>query len=207
MLPQQDAPVQVVLLAAGWSRRMAGVDKRLLPWRGKPMVRHAAELYRALGLPLVVVGRAGDAALAQALDGLLDHPDVCLVANPDAGSEQGASARIGLAACALQEARGGIMFALADQPLLQAQDIASLITDFSERPDAILIPRHEGARGHPLILPRDLAQALAQAPPEITARAWIDEHKARIYWHEAEHSRFTSDVDRPQDMDRMRQQE
>lgn len=184
---------EVVLLAAGWSRRMEGADKRLLPWRGQPMVRHAAGLYCALGLPVVVVGRAEDTALSQALEGL----DIRLVANPDAQSEQGASARVGLAACGLDE--DGVMIALADQPLLRSEDIAALLDLFAARRDNVIIPRHDGVRGHPLILPADLARALVRAPMEISPRVWIERHKARIYWHEAEHSRFTSDMDTPQD--------
>lgn len=189
--------VEAVLLAAGWSRRMEGEDKRLLPWRGATMVRHAAALYRGLGLPLVVVGRARDEALERALDGL----DVRIVPNPDERSEQGASARVGLAACALDG--DGVMIALADQPWLAARDIAELMGVFAHRRDAIIIPRHDGARGHPLILPADLARGLLAAPPAVSPRAWIDRHRARICWHEAEHSRFTSDIDTPRDKDRM----
>lgn len=193
--------LEVILLAAGWSRRMEGVDKRLLPWRGVPMVRHAAQLYRALGLPVLVVGRAQDAALAQALAGL----EVRLLANPDAAAEQGASARVGLAQCRLDG--DGVIFALADQPLLRGEDIGALIADFAAHRDAVIIPRHDGVRGNPVVMPVDLARSLNRAAPQVAPRAWIDRHGARILWHEAEHSRFTSDIDRPQDADRLRQYE
>lgn len=189
--------IEVVLLAAGWSRRMEGLDKRLLPWRGQPMVRHAAGLYAALGLPMVVVGRAQDDALALALDGL----DLRLVANPDGDSEQGASARVGMGALELDG--DGVMIALADQPLLTCDDIAGLIEVFAARPDAIVIPRHDGVRGHPLILPVELARGLAAAPADLSPRVWIERHRSRIHWHDAEHSRFTSDIDTRQDRDRL----
>jgi len=189
--------IEVVLLAAGWSRRMAGADKRLLPWRGQPMVRYSAGLYTALGLPLVVVGRAQDDALAHALDGL----DVRLIANPDGTSEQGASARVGLEACRLDG--DGVMIALGDQPWLTAEDIAGLIDVFAAHRDAVIIPRHDGGRGNPVILPADLARGLVAAPADVAPRAWIDRHKARIHWHDVEHSRFTSDIDTPQDRDRL----
>jgi len=189
--------IKVVLLAAGWSRRMEGADKRLIAWQGQPMVRYSAGLYAALGLPVVVVGRAQDDALAQALDGL----DIRLVANPDGGSEQGTSARVGLSACGLDG--DGVMIALADQPLLTCGDIAELVAVFAARPDAIVIPRHDGARGHPLIMPVGLARGLMEAPEDLSPRAWIEQHRTRIHWHEAEHSRFTSDIDTPQDRDRL----
>ncbi|WJS99783.1 nucleotidyltransferase family protein [Novosphingobium humi] len=193
--------LEVVLLAAGWSRRMEGVDKRLLPWRGAPMVRHAAALYLGQGLPVVVVGRAQDEALALALDGM----DLRLVANPDQDSEQGTSARVGLAHCLLDG--DGVIFALADQPLLRSEDIAALIGNFAAHRDAVIIPRHDGVRGNPVVMPADMACGLNKAPARITPRTWIDRHRARIVWHEAEHSRFTSDMDTPQDADRLRQYE
>ena len=193
--------LEVILLAAGWSRRMEGVDKRLMPWRGAPMVRRAAELYLGLGLPVMVVGRARDEALARALGGL----DLRLIANPDEGSEQGASARVGLAACLLDG--DGVIFALADQPLLRGEDIAALIADFVKHRDAVIIPRHDGVRGNPVVMPRDLALGLNAAPADVSPREWIDRHASRIVWHEAEHSRFTSDMDTPQDRDRLRQYE
>lgn len=189
--------LEVVLLAAGWSRRMEGADKRLLPWRGQPMVRHATSLYCGLGLPVIVVGRAQDDGLVKALEGL----DVTLVANPDGQSEQGASARVGLAAC--RRDSDGVMIALADQPLLTGADIAELIELFATHPNYIIIPRHDGARGHPLILPIDLARGLNDTAPDIAPKAWIERHKARIYWHDVEHNRYTSDIDTPRDRDRL----
>ena len=190
--------LEVILLAAGHSRRMGGIDKRLIAVGGEPLVRRSARLYCDIGLPVVVVARADDDAIAGALAGL----DVRLIANPDPQAEQGASALRGLAACDL--ASDGVIMALADQPLLTAADIAWLIGEFASTGGARLcIPRHHGARGNPVIVPSALARTLRDARPAIAPRAFIDAHAAAIHWCEADHPRFTEDIDTPDDARRL----
>ena len=190
--------LEVILLAAGHSRRMGGIDKRLIAVGGEPLVRRSARLYCDLGLPVVVVARADDAAIADALTGL----DVRLIANPDPLAEQGASALLGLAACELS--RDGALIALADQPLLTGPDIAWLMAEFGSTGGARLcIPRHHGARGNPVILPTPFARVLRDARPVVAPRTFIDAHAAAIHWCEADHPRFTEDIDTPDDARRL----
>jgi molybdenum cofactor cytidylyltransferase len=193
-----DSRIEVVMLAAGWSRRMGGVDKRLLTVGGQALVRRSAELFVGLGLPLVVVGRAQDDALAEALAGL----DLRLVSNRDAQGEQGTSARVGLAACGL--AGDGVMIALADQPLLSRDDVGWLIEAFArDGARRIAIPRHDGARGNPVILPADLARALHGAPAEMAPRRFMDRHAEQILWCDTASRGFTTDLDTPEDAARL----
>lgn len=197
-LPDLPLRLDVVLLAAGWSRRMGGVDKRLLPVDGQPLVRRSAALYRAMGLPVLVVGRMGDAALAGALAGL----DVTILANPDPLAEQGASARIGLAACAIKG--DGVILALADQPLLGPEDMRWLIGRFAgDGARRIAIPRHEGQRGNPVILPADRARALRDGPPAMAPRRFIDAQVEAILWCDSPSPGFTCDIDTPADAARL----
>lgn len=46
-------PVTGVVLAGGAGRRMGGVDKGLVSWRGAPLVRHA--LHVLAGLPVILI--------------------------------------------------------------------------------------------------------------------------------------------------------
>jgi molybdenum cofactor cytidylyltransferase len=187
--------LEIILLAAGHSRRMGSIDKRLIAVGGEPLVRRSARLYCDIGLSVLVVARADDEAIAGALAGL----DVRVIANPDSQAEQGASALLGLAACG-DLISDGIIIALADQPLLTGPDIAWLIAEFASTGGTrICIPRHGGARGNPVILPAALARALRDARPPITPRAFVDAHAAAIHWCEADHPRFTEDIDTPDD--------
>jgi len=195
----------VVLLAAGRSRRMAWADKLLLPLPqgGEPMIRHSLGLYLSLGLPVTLVSGPETSGLRAALGGLAGQRGLAWVINPAPGEDQGESARLGLAALRL-EGLDGVMIALADQPLLSRADIAALIACFAGGGARhITIPRHQGDRGNPLILPVALAQTLRESPPTLSPRRFIHAHADQILWHDTPSAGFTEDIDTPQDAARL----
>lgn len=184
---------EAILLAAGRSRRMAGVNKLLLPVDGMAMVRRSARLYLDHGMALTVVAGSDDGAVAEALAGL----EFQLIANPDAASGQNSSIRAGLAATPLRAA--GILIALSDQPLLVGTDIHALIAAFASHDGhRICVPRFAGKRGNPVIFPRAIAEHLRE-PGCMPPRAFINSHPEDIVWFEAANDHFTRDVDTPED--------
>lgn len=185
-------PLEAILLAAGRSRRMAGVNKLLLSVDGMAMVRRSALLYLDLGMNLTVVTGSEMSPVAAELAGL----DLKLIANPDADSGQYSSVRAGLAATALS-ARG-VVIALVDQPLLTTVDIGALVAEFANHGETcICVPRFAGARGNPVIFPVAVARHLRETcmPP----RGFIDTHPEQVAWFEAANDHFTRDVDTPED--------
>ncbi len=191
-------PVEVILLAAGASRRMGGADKLLLRLAaGEPMVRTAARLYADLGLPLTVVLRDAEGPVAAALAGI--RASIAINHQPPTPSDDGlqASMHAGLGATPLTAP--GVLIALADQPRLTAADIAALIAAFQTAGGAaIIIPRHHGRRGNPVIIPAAIARHLRHAG--ISARAYIDAHPERVDWYDTPDDHFTHDIDTPQDL-------
>jgi molybdenum cofactor cytidylyltransferase len=185
--------LEAILLAAGRSRRMAGVNKLLLQMGGMAMVRWSAQLYLDLGMTLTVVTGSDDRHVAAALAGL----EVRMVVNPDADSGQHSSVRAGLAATPLEAP--GVLVALADQPLLAGADIRALAAEFAGHDGThICVPRFGGKRGNPVIFPAALALRLREpdCPPP---RAFIDAHPEQVAWFEATNDHFTRDVDTPED--------
>src|ERR1700693_2885441 len=85
-------PVGAVVLAAGASSRMAGSQKLLLEFDGKPMGRHAMESATEGGCPQVVVVYVAD-DVRDAVDG-----DAELVHNPKASTGMASSLQAGLRA-------------------------------------------------------------------------------------------------------------
>ncbi len=192
MSSADNLPLEAILLAAGRSRRMAGINKLLLAVDGTAMVRRSAQLYLDLGMSLTVVTGSDNRDVAAALAGL----DLRLVVNPDADSGQHSSVRAGLAASAL--AAPGILIALSDQPLLTSADIRSLAAAFTGHGEnRICVPRHAGQRGNPVIFPAAIARHLRESP--IPPRAFIDAQPEQIAWFDADDDHFTRDVDTPQD--------
>jgi len=112
----------LLLLAAGASTRM-GRPKQLLPYRGRTLLRHAAETAAATACaPLVLVTGALHAELAAEVAGLPFR----VVHNAEWATGMASSIRAGLAAVA--EARpAAVLIMLADQPLLTPALLGQLL--------------------------------------------------------------------------------
>ena len=139
--------VSGILLAAGESRRMGGVNKMMLPVNGQPLLRRTVLTLQASRLDelVVVLGHRADEARA-----VLQDVDVTLVDNPHYQDGQMSSVHSGLAA--LVRPCDGVMICLADQPLLTHDDIDALIVCYCERGGSILVPTYEGRRGNPIVI-------------------------------------------------------
>lgn len=189
-------PIEAIVIAAGSSRRMGGVNKLLLPVAGVALVRRSVMLYAGLASPVtVVVGHQRDRVVA-ALAGL----DLRIVDNADGGPDQQQSVALGLSAAEL--AGRGLLVALADQPLLEPADIEALIAFFdAEGGEKICIPAHHGDRGNPVLFPAAIARRLRDEGGG--ARRFIDAHPDRVAWFAAGNDHFTADVDTPADAERL----
>ncbi|HWP28876.1 MAG TPA: nucleotidyltransferase family protein, partial [Chloroflexota bacterium] len=110
-----------ILLAAGQSTRL-GQPKQLLPYRGRSLLRHAAEVGLAAGLaPLIVVIGAAAPAMRRELEGLA----VQVVENPRYAEGQSTSLRAGVAA--LPPGTAAVVILLVDMPAVDAEVIARLV--------------------------------------------------------------------------------
>ncbi len=149
-----------VILAAGNASRF-GKNKLLTTFAGTPLVRLAMEAVpERQDLRTVAVTQYDEvAALAEAFG-------FSCVRNtaPELGISRsvrlGTEALLREASDAGQKAPDGILYLVADQPLLRRQTVALLLDAFSEHPDRIVVPTAEGRSGNPCIFPRDLFPAL-----------------------------------------------
>jgi molybdenum cofactor cytidylyltransferase len=185
-----EARVAAVLLAAGESRRM-GQPKQLLPWQGQTLVRHMAQMALAADVAhlLVVVGCEADAVTA-ALGGL----PVAMVYNDDYRSGQASSLRVGINS--LGTSYNAALVVLVDQPLLRPALLDSLIATWRTTRAPLVVPRHKGQRGNPVLIGRELWPELTDLSGDTGARALFTRHAGRIAWVEADAS-VVVDMDTP----------
>ncbi len=136
-----------VLLAAGRGARMGGLQKGLLVWEGKALVRWAAEALLSAGLSpvVVVVGEGAEEPVRRELRGLA----AAVVTNPRAAEGMGTSLAAGVAALGAQV--GTVAVALADMPRLRGETVARLWRAFLGTERGIVVPRFRGQRGHPVL--------------------------------------------------------
>lgn len=194
--------IDVVLLAAGLSRRMGDENKLLLPFEGVPLVRHTAATILASGCRTLTAVIGHDAgAVRSALDGL----KIDIVFNPDYEAGQMSSVTCGLDALSGKTGppEAGVMIALADMPYLQAQDYRSLAGLFAGRASRkIIVPQFLGQRGNPVILPQRLCADAARGGLRTGCRHLIDNRPADVHAAEMNNSAFVRDIDTAADYGR-----
>jgi molybdenum cofactor cytidylyltransferase len=195
--------VGAVLLAAGAGSRLGGKPKSLLELGGVPLVmRHLIALSGA-GVDEVAVVLGHHAAAIEAAIGSFP---VTLVRNPVPDDGQASSVRLGLQA--LSPRLDAVLIALADQPLIDAQDIVALISAFRRRGDkdlvVPLVTEADGsaAPGNPVVLGASLRDQWLAGSGDLTGRKWREANPDRVSWLETENQHYRMDIDTPEDLQR-----
>lgn len=190
-----------VLLAAGLSSRM-GQPKQLLFWRGRPLVRHAAETALASRLAGLVVVLGAEAAAARAA--LVGLGGAVQTVQCDAYAEgQAASLRCGLSA--LPAAATAAVVLLVDQPLVGPAVVDRLIAAFEADPAALaVVPRHGGRRGNPALVAARLFDELRALEGDVGARGLLERHAAAVCWLDLDDPAVVLDADTPEAFERLR---
>lgn len=193
--------VSAIVLAAGSSQRMGSVNKLLLPYDGRPLVRHVAETIAASAADevIVVVGHEADRVRA-ALAGL----PVRIVHNEWHAEGMTTSIQAGVGAASPDSA--GFMICLSDLPLIESADLDHLITAFRDAGDerGIVVPVFEGQRGNPVLFASAYrSEMLAHDEPE-GCRNLIRRHRDCLIRVEMPNDHVLRDIDTPEAYDRVR---
>lgn len=159
-----------ILLAAGLSRRMGGVNKLLADLAGKPLIRHAAQAALASKVErvIVVVGHRANEVRA-ALDGL----DVDFVDNPDFAAGLSTSLHAGIAA--LGGRCDDAVICLGDMPGVKPGTIDRLLAALdAEEGRLAAVPVYQGKRGNPVAWHRRYFPQLQALEGDRGARPLLD---------------------------------
>ena len=185
--------IAAVVLAAGQSRRMGGVNKLLSEIDGAPMVARVAAAARASrAAPVVVVTGHQDDAVR---DALADQA-VTFVHNPDYAAGLSTSLAAGLAA--LPADCDGAVVCLGDMPRVAAVLIDRLIDAFDPPAGRVIcLPTHLGKRGNPVLWARRFFAEIQAVEGDVGARHLIGEHAALVHEVECDDDGVLIDVDTP----------
>jgi molybdenum cofactor cytidylyltransferase len=198
--PREEIPVEkkkniaAIVLAAGQSSRMEGKNKLLEDFKGKPLVRHAAEA--ALGSkasPAIVVTGKDTDAIRKALAGL----DVRFVNNPDFAEGLSSSLKTGLRA--VPEESAGAVICLGDMPQVSSMLIDKLIDGFApDRGAVIVAPVKNKQRGNPVLWARRFFPELLKLEGDMGARKLANFYDEGLLEIEVEDDGAFSDIDTPE---------
>lgn len=189
--------VGAVLLAAGESRRMGGRPKSLLRLGGVPLIRRNLIALSGAGVDevAVVLGHRAE----EIEPALLDFP-VTIVSNADYRLGRTSSVRSGIAA--LSERLDAVIVALADQPLINSEDVTALIGAFKKRGSAsAVVPFVDGVRGNPIMLDATVRAAVLAGEARFGCRQWLDAHPEQVARMETSNYHYCVDIDSQEDID------
>jgi molybdenum cofactor cytidylyltransferase len=141
------AEVGGVILAAGRSSRYEAGNKLLATIDGTAVVRQVAETAFESSLSDVVAVLGYESvAVAEALEDL----SLSLRHNDDYATGQSASVRHGVD-YAQESSWDAALFLLGDMPFVRAETIEALIKAYRTGTATVVVPKHGGARGNPVL--------------------------------------------------------
>jgi len=191
--------VGAVLLAAGAGSRLGHKPKSLLELGGVPLIRRQLIALSGAGVDEVVVVLGHHADL---IEPVVQTFPVTVVRNPNPDEGQVSSQRIGLAA--LTGKLDAVIVALADQPLLNAQDITALIGAFKKRPEcaSVVFPQVAGERGNPVMFTNEVREQILACQANVGCRQWQAAHPEAVFPFATDNRRYKVDIDTPEDLER-----
>jgi molybdenum cofactor cytidylyltransferase len=183
------------ILAAGESRRM-GRPKALVPFEGLTFVEH---LLQATNHPRVGIVRVVLGANAESIQAELELDQEIVVVNQD--WQQGQLSSIQSAIRSLPaDQTAGLLLCPVDHPLISTQLVSRLIAEFDSDRKLIVVPTHQGRRGHPVIFHASLYAELLDASPNVGARQVVWAHPDAIAEIETDEAGVILNLNDPETM-------
>ena len=174
-----------------------GQQKLLLPVDGAPLAQRAVDLaVRELAISILVLGADGERVRAA-----LRLPDTVRVVMNERHTE-GLSSSLACGLAAMPARIDAALVLLADQPELPASAIRAMLTAAEGRSEAILRASYDGVPGHPVLLRRDVWQAVSALRGDAGARALAAE-RPEIVGAVALPGPAPRDVDTPEDYEQI----
>lgn len=181
--------IDAVILASGRARRM-GANKLLLPLGTSTVIASFLELF-PFDLFQKTILVYSDNRVKTAVSHLPVIP--CYNDNPDSGKSY--SIRKGLEISAAED---GIMFLVADQPLLSRATLVTLIKVFNDDRRFIVVPQINGERANPVIFPCCFRAELLDLKGDSGGRLVISRHPGQVRTVSMHSPEEFIDIDTPQ---------
>jgi molybdenum cofactor cytidylyltransferase len=186
--------IVAVVLSGGESSRM-GRPKALLPIEGQTFIEKIVGALKQSGIEriVVVLGFNADEMRRQ-----VEHLPVEIIVNTD--YQQGQLSSLHAAIRYLQPAGDceGMLVHLVDHPYIDPQLVRVMVQRFAESKSMIIVPRHQGKRGHPVLFSRALFGELLAAPLDQGAKTVVNAHRAETVEIDTEDVGITLDIDTPE---------
>ena len=181
-----------LLLAAGGATRF-GSQKLVAPYRGGPLVRHAADrLASVTDRAIAVVGNE-----APAVRDALEGSELTVVENVDWAEGLSSSLKQGVKAVPADA--DAVVVALGDQPELDVEIVEALIETWHASGLPIVTARYRGTRAPPVLIAREMFREVLQLRGDYGAKRLMDVVPGRVGYVDVDRA-IPFDVDTPGDL-------
>lgn len=185
-----------ILLAAGLGRRI-GTPKALIEVTGETFYARALRVFSEAALNVIVVTNT---IVVSALE--TPSSGEILVVNPDPDQAGGmfSSVRLGVAEAIARGATGAVLLPV-DHPLVAAADISTVARELAAGAN-IVVPVHQGRRGHPIGISRNVMDEIMAESDLKTLRDVVRKDRSRLREIEGSAGILTG-VNTQQDLERV----
>ncbi|MFD3189601.1 NTP transferase domain-containing protein [Sedimentitalea sp. HM32M-2] len=200
-MSKPDADIPIIVLAAGASRRMRGIDKLMLPVDGRPLLRRQVDLARAVTSgPVIVTLPPPPHARYGALAGS------GATAVPVADAEEGMNAALRAGFAALPGSSRAAMLLLADLPDLSEDDLRNVLHSVDLNSDFLVWrgATQDGEPGHPVVFAAPLFARIARLSGDSGGREVVAAAGNRVALIRLPGRHARRDLDTPEDWARWR---
>jgi len=193
--------VGAVLLAAGAGSRLGGKPKCLLELDGIPLILQQLRALEKAGVDQVVVVLG---YYAELIEPVMRNSPIKIVVNPNPENGQASSVRLGLQT--LPFTLDSVIVALADQPLIETEDVSSLIVAYDRRgTKSMVVPGKKKADGemkpgNPVMFDAALRDQWLAGDAEMTCRNWRRKYPETVFWFEPLNDHWFVDIDEEVDI-------
>jgi len=174
-----------------------GYPKPLLEVGGRTFIEQIAETMLAVVPRLVIVIGAHRERVRTAIP---RDVRIALVENPNYSRGQLSSLKVALSAI-LPDSTGALVH-LGDHPMVRVETFQAMVDSCNQTSKPILIARHDGHRGHPVIFDRALFAELQSAPEQEGARHVVNADGSRVAYVDLNDPGINLDLDTPADLAR-----
>ncbi len=186
--------IVAVVLSAGESSRM-GRPKALLPIDGQTFIEKIVGALKksSVAKVMVVLGHNADEMTQR-----LEHLPVEILVNPDYKLGQLSSLQVAVRRLEREPDCDAMLVHLVDHPYVNTKLVQTMIKRYEDTGKLIVVPRHNGKRGHPVIFSRKLFAELLVAPVDQGAKAVVNAHRDETLEIDTEDEGVTVDIDTPE---------
>jgi molybdenum cofactor cytidylyltransferase len=196
--------IAAIVPAAGQSTRM-GQPKPLMSLDGETLIhRVVTALHRGGAKRVVVIVPPADTPEGLPVADEARRAGAEVIVPAVRPPEMRASVELGLARLDSDVPPQLVLLAPADAPGISADLVARVVETARDRPGSIVVPSHEGRRGHPLVLPWSLAVQIPTLPVGVGVNALVARHLDALVTMASASADVLADIDTPADWNRWR---